>query len=160
MVKSKALALLWELSVPNLATLNPIFYLSFSAGINPMNLMYAKYVSSLNLNNNFFLWPRLTWNSLYGTHVTSFFFFQTVSHYGLEYVLSFQQSIFNFICLSLSGCGFVYMSAVARGQKRTGSPGTEIIGDSELPKVGAGNQNQSSTCICWVVSLVPMAWTH
>lgn len=49
MVKSKALAILYELSVPNLATLNPIFYLSFSAGINPMNLMYAKYVSSLNL---------------------------------------------------------------------------------------------------------------
>lgn len=31
-----------------------------------------------------------------------------------------------------------------RGQKRTGSPGTEIIGDSELPKVGAGNQNHAA----------------
>lgn len=54
------------------------------------------------------------WNSC---HVF-FFFFQTVSHYGLEYVLSFQQSIFNFICLSLSGCGFVYMSAVATEARR------------------------------------------
>nr|XP_048296608.1 gamma-taxilin isoform X3 [Myodes glareolus] len=43
---------------------------------------------------------------------------ETVSRYGLECVLSFQQSIFNFICLSLSGCGFVYMSAVATEARR------------------------------------------
>lgn len=50
--------------------------------------------------------------------VLFFFFFQTVSRYGLECVLSFQQSIFNFICLSLSGYGFVYMSAVATEARR------------------------------------------